>query len=86
MTWVTCQSPTSKETFAVNDRNVKRAVKRNGVTSLEFVDGTPALVIDMSLGDWLAAVQPPPQRIIQGAPPNYGFSKSAESHREDEQQ
>jgi hypothetical protein len=60
MTWVTCQSPTSKEVFAVNDHNVKRAVRRSEVTSLEFADGSPALIINMSLDDWLAAVQPPP--------------------------
>lgn len=57
MTWVTCQSPTSKETFAINTRHVRRAVKRNGVTNIEFSDGSTPLVIDMSLDDWLAQVQ-----------------------------
>lgn len=66
MSWVTCQSPTSKETFAINSRTVRRAVRRSEVTSLEFTDGSAALIIDMSLDEWLAQVAPPPQRIMQG--------------------
>ena len=66
MSWVTCQSPTSQETFVVNPRNVRRVVRKNSrISVLEFSDGT-AIVIDMPLEEWVAQVDPPPQRVIQG--------------------
>jgi hypothetical protein len=65
MTWVICQSPTSKETFAVNTDNVRRVVAKGNVSVLEFVDGT-AVFISKTLDEWLAEVMPP-MRYIQGA-------------------
>jgi hypothetical protein len=66
MTWVTCQSPTSGETFDVNTRNVRRVVAKGSVSVVEFLDGT-AIIISHTLDEWRAAVAPlPPQRIMQG--------------------
>lgn len=80
MSWVTCQSPTSNETFAVNTDNVRRVVAKGVSSVLEFLDGT-AIFITHTMDEWLAAVlltnetqpthviidqQPLPQRVIQG--------------------
>lgn len=65
MSWVTCQSPTSGETFVVNTRNVRRVVRKGASSVLEFVDGT-AIFITHTMDEWLALVQPPPQRVMQG--------------------
>lgn len=87
MSWVTCQSPTSNETFAVNPRNVRRVVRKNATVSvIEFVDGA-AISVRISMEDWLAAVgQTAPQASddLFGEPHNP--VKSPAAHHEDEQQ
>lgn len=62
MIWVTCQSPTSNETFVANADNVRRVVAKGKVSVLEFVDGT-AVFINMTLDQWLSRVgqAPTPQ-------------------------
>jgi hypothetical protein len=62
MSWVTCQSPTSGETFVVNTRNVRRVVhKTDTVSVLEFSDGT-AVFVNMAMEEWLAALHSEDER------------------------
>lgn len=60
MTWVTCQSATTNETFAVNTHLVKKVKDRTTCAVVEFIDGTQ-FTIQGNLQDWLSKVESSPR-------------------------